>query len=324
MSTELVILLTSAGRRQQLLECFREDARQLRVTVRMLAADAKPELSAACQVADGRFAVPRCTAPDYIPALLEICRRERVGLLVPTIDTELLVLAQHQQEFAAVGTRVVVSAPRFVALARDKGETMRFLSQAGVNVPQTRSLAEFRHAPAELRAPLIAKPAGGSSSVGLVRGRAVADFAGLDEASYLVQELWEGREYTVNMFFDRAGDLRCAVPHLRIETRGGEVSKGRTERVPQLIEAAEKIAEATGAEVRGPICFQAIVNAADDYAVFEINARFGGGFPLAHRAGGTFSRWLLEEALGGNCSADGCWREGVTMLRYDAAVFLDE
>lgn len=318
------IIFSSAGRRNQLMECFRTDALVLALPLRVLAADACPELSSACQVADEAFKLPRCTTPDYIPALLDICRREQVQLLVPTIDTELLVLAEHRDEFAAVGTYVAVSAPRFVAMARDKAETMRFLSQAGVSVPQTRSLGEFRRAPAELHAPLIAKPTEGSSSVGLVRGRDVADFAGLDEANYLVQEMWAGREYTVNMFFDRAGNLRCAVPHLRIETRGGEVSKGQTERVPQLIEAAEKIGRAAGAEVRGPICFQAIVNSAGDYAVFEINARFGGGFPLAHRAGGTFSRWLLEEALDGNCSADGRWRAGVTMLRYDAAVFLDE
>jgi len=275
-------------------------------------------------VADEAFKLPRCTTPDYIPALLDICRREQVRLLVPTIDTELLVLADHRAEFAAIGTRVVISAPSFVAMSRDKAETMRFLARAGVNVPRTCSLAEFRQSPDGLRAPLIAKPLGGSSSVGILRGGNAADFTALPDAGYLVQELWEGREYTVNLFFDQSGQMRCAVPHLRIETRSGEVSKGRTERVPQLLDAAEKIALAARGGISGPVCFQAIVTPGGDYVVFEINARFGGGFPLAHHAGATFSRWLLEETLGGYCSAHGQWSDGVVMLRYDAAVFVNE
>jgi carbamoyl-phosphate synthase large subunit len=55
--------------------------------------------------------------------------------------------------------------------------------------------------------------------------------------------------------------------------------------------------------------------------VFEINARLGGGYPLAHQAGATFTKWLLEEALGLPCTAVDTWRAGVEMLRYDTAVF---
>jgi carbamoyl-phosphate synthase large subunit len=56
-------------------------------------------------------------------------------------------------------------------------------------------------------------------------------------------------------------------------------------------------------------------------ALFEINARFGGGYPIAHHAGATFTKWLLEEAAGMPSSANNEWRSGVRMLRYDQAVF---
>jgi carbamoyl-phosphate synthase large subunit len=55
--------------------------------------------------------------------------------------------------------------------------------------------------------------------------------------------------------------------------------------------------------------------------VFEINARFGGGYPLAHQAGATFSQWLLEEVAGLPATANDRWQDGVLMLRYDSAVF---
>ena len=72
------------------------------------------------------------------------------------------------------------------------------------------------------------------------------------------------------------------------------------------------------------MCFQAIVTPAGEAAVFELNARFGGGYPLSHMAGGRFTKWLLEETAGRAPSVPEEWSEGVTMLRYDAAVFLSE
>jgi len=317
------LLFTSAGRRNQLLQCFRDDASALGLPLRLLAADLKPDLSSACHQADMAYAVPRCTDSDYVPALMEICQRHEVSLLVPTIDTELALLSRHVSEFAAVGTRVVVSEPTVVDLARDKIKTALRLADAGVSIPQTLQLGAYLADPSQLKGAVIAKPKGGSSSIGIIRPKSPSELEGLSQTDYLVQEMWEGIEYTVNVFFDHNGELRCAVPHRRIETRGGEVSKGRTERVPVLVEAARKLATALPG-ARGPLCFQAIVTEAGEYAVFEINARFGGGYPLAHRAGAQFSKWLLEEAAGLSSSANDDWKDGVTMLRYDAAVFLNE
>jgi carbamoyl-phosphate synthase large subunit len=130
-------------------------------------------------------------------------------------------------------------------------------------------------------------------------------------------------EYTVNLFFNLHGQLRCAIPHRRLEVRSGEVSKGRTERITPLIEAAQRMASIlTGAQ--GPLCFQAIVRPDGSYCVFEINARFGGGYPLAHEAGGRFAQWLLEELDGRHVSASDDWEAGLTMLRFDSAVFCKE
>lgn len=306
------------------MRCFRNDADHLGLSLRILAADLRPELSPACYLADHNFAVPRCLDDAYIPALLRICSREGVQLLVPTIDTELPVLAAHVAAFAAVGTRVMVSSPEVVAIARDKLLTAEVFGRAGVTVPRTCRLTDMVERQDGWSWPAILKPVGGSSSIGLavVHTWEEARRVGSMRDDYLVQELWSGLEYTVNMFFGRQGVLACVVPHRRLETRGGEVSKGRTERVAVLHAAAEKIAAALPG-ARGALCFQAILDETGAAGVFEINARFGGGYPLAHRAGATFSKWLLEEALGLPNTASNDWRENVTMLRYDTSVFID-
>lgn len=317
------LIVTSAGRRNQLIECFREDAGRLGIPLRVLAADQHPECSPACLQADARFVVPQCTDAGYVPRLLEICAENEVGMLVPTIDPELVVLSAHQAEFAAIGTHVIVSQRDVVALCQDKFGTAKRLASAGIPTPKTLSLADYLRDPSALPQPVIAKPNSGSASVGIVRPRQPDELADLNPEEYIVQELRQGREYTVNVFFDRAGRLHCAIPHERVEVRAGEVSKGVTRRMPGLEDAAQKL-EAALPGARGPLCFQAIVARSGEIAVFEINGRFGGGFPLAHRAGARMSQWLLEEVNGLPLSAHNAWRPGVRMMRYDAAVFVDE
>ncbi len=316
------VLFSSAGRRVELINCFREDAVELGIELRVLAADFQPELSAACQVAEKHFAVPRCDNARFVPRMQEICAGEHVDLVIPTIDPELAPLAAARAAFAAAGTRLVVSGVETVAIARDKLRTAAVLSQHGIPFARSVALERLIANPGALRFPVVLKPVDGSASIGLREARDTAEIerAAIDVRRYLAQEKWTGREYTVNLFVDRSGRLRSAVPHWRREIRAGEVSKGRTERVPQLIDLAGRIASALP-DASGPLCFQAIVTESGQAVVFEINARFGGGYPLAHRAGARFSRWLLEEAAEMPSTADVFWQEGVTMLRYDAAVF---
>lgn len=317
------LLVTSAGRRNQLLNCFREDAKRLKVDLRVLAADANPAWSPACQEADAAFQLPACTRLEFVPALLDLCQKQKVRILVPTIDPELAVLSRHRSDFAAIGTRVIVSAPEVVALAGDKLATAARLMECGIPTPRTVSLADYLDSPAQWKMPVIAKPRAGSAGKGIILPKHPGELAGLDPSGYIVQDFWKGREFTVNVFFDKNGRLRSAVPHQRIEVRAGEVSKGITRRVPQLADAADKLTVALPGAI-GPLCFQAILKDTGEFSVFEINARFGGGFPLAHHAGARFTQWLLEEERGLSMSARDDWDEGVIMLRFDAAVFLHD
>jgi carbamoyl-phosphate synthase large subunit len=318
---ECTVLISSAGRRVELIRCFRNGAAALGIDLTVIAADLDPGMSAACQEADRALRVPRCDRPGFVETLLGICLQDHVDLIVPTIDPELEPLSTHAERFREIGTEVAVSAPAVVSVARDKQRTADFLASHGLPAPRTGSPQEVLSAPDAWPWPLMVKPRAGSSSVGIRIVAAPVQLAELaGSPDHVVQELLRGEEYTVNLFFDRAGRLRCAIPHLRYEVRAGEVAKGVTRRHAQLEASAWALGKAlTGA--RGALCFQAIVDAADRPVVFEMNARFGGGYPLAHRAGGRFAQWLLEETCGLPLSAHNHWHDGVLMLRYDHAVF---
>ncbi len=89
-----------------------------------------------------------------------------------------------------------------------------------------------------------------------------------------------------------------AVPRRRLEVRGGEVSKAVTARLDDVEGLAREIGRCLPAAF-GALNVQLFrEEASGTLAVIEVNARFGGGYPLADAAGAIFPRWLVEEAIG--------------------------
>ena len=241
---------------------------------------------------------------------------------MPTIDPELEKLAAARDRFAAHGILVAISEHALVAMASDKLATAQFLAAAGIASPRTALPATVLANPHAWQWPLLAKPRHGSSGRGVRTIIDPSELVGLEkDEPYIVQALLTGREFTVNMYFDEAGNIRSAVPHERLIVRGGEVEKGSTLRDAALCALARQLASALDRPFAA-LCFQAFLPDDGPPSIFEINARFGGGYPLAHHAGATFARWLLEQRLDRPTSANDAWRSGAVMLRYDDAVFI--
>jgi carbamoyl-phosphate synthase large subunit len=316
------LLFTSAGRRLELLNCFRRAAKSLDLNLEIFACDLNSTMSAACQMADRAFDVPLCTDPAYCDAIYEIATAHKVNLIIPTIDTELQSLSLNAHRFRAKGIAIMVSPPDVMANILDKLNTYRVLVAAGVPVAETFSLEELHSDSSRILWPMFMKPRSGSASRGL---RVITRS---DELPYepiepmILQELLIGPEFTVNMFIDQSGKLCAAVGHRRQQIRAGEVEKAITERRPDLHNLAVGVARCLS-NARGVICFQAIDDVRKGLRVIEINGRFGGGYPLADHAGAEFAKWLLQENTGMPNTANNEWRNKVTMLRYDAAIFGD-
>jgi carbamoyl-phosphate synthase large subunit len=106
-----------------------------------------------------------------------------------------------------------------------------------------------------------------------------------------------------------------------MEVRAGEVSKGITVKDRRLMDIGCAVASALPGAY-GPLNIQCFMDEVGTIRIIEINARFGGGYPLAHRAGGRFTDWLLDEQEGKHLSYVEDWADDLAMLRYDEAVFV--
>jgi carbamoyl-phosphate synthase large subunit len=321
-SQPVTVLISSVGRRSQLVECFREAFCELAIPGRVIGTDVDPERAPAAHLVDKCYRVPKCGSPDFIPELMRIGQSEGVRLIIPTIDTELSVLAGARRRFLRQAISVAVSDPETIQIACDKKETHRWLVANQFSTVRQGVPARVLANTSRWAFPLIAKPRFGSASAGLMK---VTSFRQLEElaenkSEYIVQEFAHGEEYTINVFIEN-GRCVCAVPHKRIEARGGEVSKGLTSRNTNLMELGMEIAEKLPG-ARGALNVQCFVDSSGNSKVIEINARFGGGFPLANRAGAKFPRWMLESLLCRRSTATSEWEDNLLMLRYDSAIFV--
>jgi carbamoyl-phosphate synthase large subunit len=305
-----------------LIESFRASARKLGVSLRVFGSDAT-ELSSALQVCDERFKVRPVGRKGYIEELLSVARKKRVGLLVPTVDLDLRLLAEQREKFERLGCRVLISSPKVVDICQDKRKTYRFLVRKGFDTPLTMSPAvalKRRGGPW----PCFLKPRDGYAS----RGSAVAKnrrellFFSRRVPNCVVQELVEGQEYTCDVYVDFAGKVRSVVPRKRIEVRAGEMSKGRIDRDRRIMAEGARLIEELGAGP-GVITLQLFRTPQHKIKFIEINPRFGGGVPLSIRAGADFPRWIIQEVLGRRprIRFDG-FKDGLMMLRYDSEIWL--
>lgn len=312
------VLISSAGRRVGLLECFRSALGEIDAQGKIIAADAS-DTAPTLHFADETCLVPRCTNPLFIPAIVKACATHRVGAIVPTIDTELPILAAHRDQLQSGGAALWLSSLETIEISADKRQTNRWLHHNGFPaVSQFKPQDAFEQQP-HIRFPLIVKPPRGSASLGvrLLSSRIELE-ASLDQ-DLIVETMAPGVEYTVHVWADAKGKALCAVPCRRLEVRAGEVSKGRTEKHDGLIRLASDVVNALPG-CRGPLNVQIFLDPSGAMHVIEINPRFGGGYPLVDRAGAPFARWILDPETSPVHYYDD-WVDGLTMLRYDAAVY---
>lgn len=314
-------MITSAGKRVELVKESQRELKKRFPKGKVYTTDLNPYMAPAGYVSDGCFAVPRVTAADYLDELLKICIENEIRLVVPTIDTELLILARAKQRFAEKGIVLVVSDEDFISICRDKRLTSASFESHSMKVPAPRD----KYNPVF---PMFAKPYDGSLSCNLHVIRKQEDLTEeiMNDPKLMFMEYVDKsvfKEYTVDMYYGADNCVKAIVPRERIEIRAGEINKGRTCKTWLVDYLKERMNKMTG--VIGTICMQLFANdeTHEVYAI-EINPRFGGGYPLSHYAGANFLRNLIKEYIDGeSISYSDDWRDNTIMLRYDGQVIIN-
>ena len=221
---ELKILFTSIGRRVELVQQFRSAAAKLGIRLQIIGADITTT-APALAFCDQTVIVPRITDSRYIPTLVEFCQSKCVDALIPTIDTDLLLLAEKKSLFSAVGTTVFISNPDKIRLCRDKRNTVDYFHALGLHAPSACDAVSLYKG----GFPAFIKPVDGSSSIGANRANSMDElqFFASQLSEYVIQPFISGTEYTVDVFCDLNGLPIYITPRIRQAVRAGEVLKSQ-------------------------------------------------------------------------------------------------
>ena len=282
-------------------------------TVEWVAADLDPHAVGLYLVpAARRVLIPRGDDPELVDRLLEACARHQADVVWPTVDTELLPVAEAADRFAAIGVRVLASSVPALATCLDKWRLIERCRDV-VRVPASTVLT----ADTDLTAvpmPYVLKPRRGAGGRGVRMVRSAADTAGVPrDGSYLCQEYLPGEEFSIDVLSRPDGSVAAAVPRRRDKVDSGIAVAGRTVADPALETFGRAVATRVG--LTGVSNVQVRRDIRGRPALLEVNPRLPGTMPLTVAAGVDMPAWALAAALGGTIPAGLSYRE-IAVVRH--------
>lgn len=253
--------------------------------------------------ATGRYTSPFESPRRFLDDVLRTIRRTRPGLVLPTVESTLVVLSEHRAE---IERYALLAAPSREGLecALDKSKTLRLAARLGVPAPRSAQGADtdaILDAAAGLRFPVAIKPRGNALHLSTANAlgfkvryaRDLAELAavlapfGRDARALLVQEYVPGVGRCVSALC-RHGEPVALFAYAR--EREYPVSGGVSV-LRRTIPLDPRLAQWTTA-LLGALDWHGVAmvefkydRRADDYTLMEINGRFQASTALSLDAG---------------------------------------
>lgn len=316
---EINILFSSVGRRVELVQYFKEAREKLNIEGSIIGVDCE-KTAPALHFVDRSYLVPKILESNFIDRIIEICKQEKVTLIIPTLDTELLIYSQNKDRIRnESGAEVLVSNEESIKIMRNKILTMEYLEKEGFKVPKTLNERDLEEKNYEF--PLFIKPLNGSSSFNnfKITNEEELNFFKNYVPNPMIQEFIEGQEYCVDVFSDFSSNVITVVPKRRVAFREGEITKGEIIKDKQLIEVGKRLVDSFKAI--GEINFDCIKTDSGEIVILEVNGRFAGGAPMSFEAGANSPENIYRLLLGERLEYTELYLDRFWGLRFDSCIF---
>ena len=296
------ILLTSVGRRAYIIDYLRDVYKRLGLVGNIIATNSDMNTTAT-SVADKAFESPIIYDEKYIPFLLNICKSEKIDILISLFDIDLMILAKNKSRFEEMGVKVIVSNENIINICNDKFEMLKYLKKINMPVPKTYiDLAEALKGADFDKNSYILKPRWGMGSLSIFEAENKKELevlyekakrsiqksylrfeSGADiDRAILIQEKIKGDEYGLDIFNDFKGENLTVTVKRKLAMRSGETDIAKVIENRELEDIGKKIAESL--KHIGNLDMDILFDGRKAY-IIDMNARFGGGYPFTHSAG---------------------------------------
>lgn len=311
------ILILSCGTRNKIVQYFRENLKQIGCVIATDCSETAPAL----YDADRYYIVPRMNDEHYLDCIFDICRKEKITAVLSLIDPELSLLAEHRDEFAALGVTVIGSSYELCEMSLDKFLMYQWLMEKGYKCARSYMDKESFRADlekGEISFPVFVKPARGSASIAISKAddMETVEFLFDRGEGMMIQQFLDGQEIGADVYIDMiSGKVVSIFTKKKLKMRAGETDKALSFQDEQLFELVRKFAEDAG--YRGQIDID-IFDVAGEYYISEVNPRFGGGYPHAYESGANHMELIVNNLKGQeNECRIGQYRNGTLMMKYN-------
>ena len=264
------------------------------------------------QMCDKYYPVPRGDDPSYIDTLLDICRKEKVDVVLPIMSVELNALAKNRSKFEQIGTKVSVSELSRLDIANDKLKLLDFMKTKGIACADywsVHNMKEFKDAAIQLGYPekkVCIKATNGSGSRGFriidesrsrfdmfLHEKPSACYVTMGEMEsilkeapvfpeLIVMEFLPGDEYTVDLLADEGNVLySCCRKSLGMDN--SIMLDGIVVDNEQITKLCSNVVESL--KLDGNIGFDIKENSYGIPYIMECNPRITAGIPVFAAAG---------------------------------------
>ena len=318
---DINILVLSAGTRNKVIQYFKraltgENGERIG---RVIATDMS-NVAPAVYEADMFYQVPRMTTPGYLDVVFDICRNENIVAVLSLIDPELSLLAEHEEEFAALGVTVIGSSFELCERSLDKMQMYEWLVQHSYHTAKSYADKDAFYKAVdkqEITYPVFVKPVRGSASIAISKtdDKETVDLLYAHADNLMIQEYMPGQEIGADVYIDMiSGQVVSIFTKKKLVMRAGETDKAVSFIDENLFDLIEKFV--TEAGYRGQIDID-IFDVDGVYYISEVNPRFGGGYPHAYECGCDHMKMIVNNLQGHvNTRKIGQYEPGVYMMKY--------
>jgi carbamoyl-phosphate synthase large subunit len=290
-NTPLKILVSSGAGKVPLVRAMQKAVKQIDPNGQVVAGDMNPQ-SLTAHIADEFWLMPP-TRDDKLEDLIAGLRSQKINIVLPTRDAELIFWSRHAARLKDEGVHVIVSEFEPLRRCLDKLDFYAF-GEAN-NLPFIPTSDRIEDITGD-RFVVKERFGAGSRAIGinLDRTQAVAHATTLEQPIF--QPYIVGVEFSVDAWVNRKHRVKGLVLRRRDKIVNGESQISTTFTNAMLEAQVQKVVESL--ELCGPIVLQAILDANEVVHVIECNARFGGASTTGIAAGVNSLYWSILEAQG--------------------------
>lgn len=223
----------------------------------------------------GRYIVPIAKDPQYLPCIINICKKEGIQGIFSGTEHEIYALSNGAKEIKEkTGAVVFLSRPEVIDIGTDKYKTFKFFRDNNLPFPYTVLFDDYKELVDRCGYPIFMKPriASASRNIYVIHNeKQLFEKKFADSDKIILQEYLDSDiEYTVETFCDKDGNIAGTIPMIR-DLEYGMSYSGEIDKNQEAISISEKI----GACLKPEGALNVQLRIVNGKAIpFEINTRF--------------------------------------------------